>query len=79
MRIACEKNEATRFRANYGCRLVALSGTVGFEGVMHRVDLLSPLLSGQRPDETLAVRIGYDAHKAKLEVGLAAAAGIGLR
>lgn len=46
---------------------------------MHRVDLLSPLLSGQRPDETLAVRIGYDAHKAKLEVGLAAAAGIGLR
>ncbi len=66
--------EVPRFRADYGCRLVALSGTVGSDGILHRADLLSPLLSGQRTDEALALRIGYDAASSRLEVGLAGTA-----
>lgn len=69
-----DRTEAPRHRSEYGCRLVALSGTADVQGIMHRAELLSPLLSGQRPGETLALQIGYAADRGTLDIGLAGTA-----
>ena len=65
-----EHSEATKLILPYRCRLVALSGSGGLEEIVHRAELLSPLLSGLRPDETLSLTIGYDAAKARLDICL---------
>lgn len=67
---ARERHEAPCHPASYGCRLAGLSGTVGIDGIMHRAELLSPLLSGQRPGESLALDLRYDAQRRALEIGL---------
>ncbi len=67
---ARERHEAPCHPASYGCRLAGLSGTVGIDGIMHRAELLSPLLSGQRPGESLALDLRYDAERRALDIGL---------
>lgn len=46
--------------AEFGLRLVALSGKTGMDGLVHGAEMLSPLLSGLEPDEVLAVEIAID-------------------
>ena len=43
--------------ADFGCRLVALSGRSGLDGLLHGAEMLSPLLSGLQPGEQLAAEI----------------------
>ncbi len=68
--LAKEHGEAPRLRADFGCRLVALSGGVGLDGALHTTELLSPFLSGLLPGETLALEIGYEPGSGKLAVEL---------
>ena len=48
---------APQAHAGFGCRLVALSGRVGLDGLVHGAEMLSPLLSGLHPEEGFAAEI----------------------
>lgn len=50
--------DAPQVRADFGCRLVALSGRSGLDGLVHGAEMLSPLLSGLHPEEQLVAEIG---------------------
>ena len=67
---AREQRDAPSHSGSYAFRLAGLSGTVGVEGVMHRAELLSPLLSGQRSGESLALDLRYDAERRALDIGV---------
>jgi hypothetical protein len=43
--------------ADFGCRLVALSGRVGLDGLVHGAEMLSPLLSGLQAEEQLTAEM----------------------
>jgi hypothetical protein len=45
---------------DFGCRLVALSGRTGLDGLVHGAEMLSPLLSGLGSDEWLAVEVAVN-------------------
>ncbi len=51
------KRELPRIHTGYGCRLIALSGQTGSDGLVHGIEMLSPLLAGLENDERLAVEI----------------------
>lgn len=50
----------TLHAADYGCRLVALSGRTGLDGLVHGAEMLSPLLSGLDSEEWLAVEVAVN-------------------
>jgi len=53
--------EAPHHSADFGCRLVGLSGATGLDGFVRRSEMLSPLLAHLGSNETLAVEIAVEA------------------